>query len=279
MPATFPLELVHQVIDELGEQYQESACLAHGDAYEALRACALVSERWTFHSQKHLFKKVRIYPNEHTSAVAPSASILPWIKELHIFYAYRPTQGTSIADVLKTFVAAPVELLSITGIVLFDARIQEFIEAHSATLQKLELQSCSLSASDVAAVLLGRQDLKILRFIDCHCPRLERPPIADTPGPKACSKAVELELSITEGDPWKGPTDVIAMIAQLPYRFSRLNIDHLVAGEWAARATNALIKASADVLSSLQVQFLAGMFKPSSGKSNITNCYLTAQRT
>ena len=284
MPGTFPPELVHRVVDELGEEYHESGCLARGYAYEVLRTCALVSKRWTFHSRKHIFKKVRIDPDKHNSAVAPPASILPCIKELEIFYAYTPTQGTSIADVLKTFVAAPVERLRITGIVLFEAtaHIQEFIEAHSATLQTVELQSCSLSASGVVAVLLGRRHLKILRFIDCHCkdlPLPEQPPIADTPDPKTCSKAVGLELSITEGDPWEGPADVITMIAQLPYRFSRLDIDHLVAGEGTTEATNALIKANADVLSSLQVHFIAGMFKPLSGKNNIANCYSIAQRT
>ena len=111
MPGTFPLELVHQVIDELGEEYDENCYLADGYAYKALRACALVSKRWTFHSRKHVFKKVRINPDKRIPAVAPPAYILPCIKELEIFYGHKPIQGTSIADVLKTFVVAPSNAL------------------------------------------------------------------------------------------------------------------------------------------------------------------------
>lgn len=262
MPGTFTPELIRRVIDELGGEYRE--CPSFVRVRKALHACTLVSKRWTAHSRTHLLRKVEINAGRHQPTIAPPASVLPYVKDLRIFYGCRPTRATSIADLLKALFATPIEYLGITGVEFVDERIcvQEFIEVHSATLQTVELESCSLSASDVVSILLGRHHLKRLLLVDCRC---ESPPppgqslVADTPDPNASSEIVELELSITGGDPFEGSANTVTTIAQLPHRFSRLAIDHLIAGEETTEATNALIKANADVLSSLQVNFIAGM--------------------
>ena len=262
----FPLQLVNQVIDELGASHRwDDNCFA----YTTLRACALVSKRWTAPSRAHLFRKVKIEGGKHKSTIAPPASILPYIKELEVYYGHRPAQPASIGEFLKAFVAAPIECLGITGGVLVNERvcIQETIDAHSATLHTVEFQSCSLSAHNITDIFLGRHHLRSLRLVDCTCHQLPSPGhplVANVPGPSALSKAVELELGIFGGDPFEGSADVVAMVARLPYRFSRLDFDHIVAGEEATEVTNALIKANADVLSSLRIRFLAGMFEYSS---------------
>ena len=265
----FPLQLVNQVIEELGEahrniHYTKSAPYRAG-ATEALRACALVSKKWTARSRAQLFKEVKIEARKGQPKVAPPPSILPYIKELEISYDSEPTKAASLADLLKTFTKAPIERLGITGGVLVDKRacIQECVNAHSATLQTVEFGHCSISAYNIADIVLGRHRLKALRFSHCRCERLPppgQPLIADTLEPDSHSKAVELELSLTEGDAEEGPMDIVAMVARLPYRFIRLDIDHVAAGYGTTEATNALIKANAGVLSSLRVHIQAGMF-------------------
>lgn len=265
MPAhgVFPLQLVTQVIDELGTAHRwDHYCFA----YEALRACALVSKRLTACSRAHLFRKVKIEGDKHKPTIPPPASILPYIKELEIFYGNRPTQPASIGDFLKAFAAAPIERLGIIGGVLIDERacIQESINTHSATLQTVEFESCLLSAYNIVDILLGSHRPRNLRFDNCECEELPppgRPLIADAPDPNEHSKVSEIELSISGGDPWENPGSIIAMVARLPYQFSKLDIEHLVAGEGTTEATNALIEANADVLSSLRVRFWAGMFE------------------
>lgn len=266
----FSPQLVNQVIDELGEAYHwDRDRFPHFtrpcDSYKALRACTLVSKRWLARSRVHLFRRVKIDGAKYEPTIdIPPASILPYIKELEIYYDYQPTQTTSIANVLQAFTAAPIECLGITGGVLDDKRacIQESVDAHSATLQTVEFQSCSLSAYNIADILLGHHRLRNLRLVDCKREKLPppgQPLIADTPDPG--SKVVELELHISGGDIWEGPACIVTMVARLPYRFSRLDIDHLVAGEGTTEATNALVKANADVLSFLRVHFIAGMFR------------------
>ena len=265
---TFPLQLVNQVIDELGASHRWD----HNHfAYTTLRACALVSKRCTAPSRAHLFRKVKIEGDKHGHTITPPASILPYVKELEVYYGHNPTQPASIGHFLEAFIAAPVECLGITGGVLVDERacIQKTIDAHSATLHTVEFQSCSISAHNITDILLGRHHLRSLRLVDCKCQELPppgQPLIASAPDSGARSKAVGLglELSIFGEDPFEGPADVVAMVAKLPYRFSRLDVDHIVAGEGTTEVTNALIKANADVLSSLRVRLSAGMFKSSS---------------
>ena len=277
MPS-FPLQLVNQVIDELGKAYRQNRDLfplfphQDGDAYAALRECTLVSKKWTARSRSHMFKKIKIKGDKRTPFISPPPFILPYVKGLEVYYGHQPTKSTSISDFLKAFVTAPIECLLITGGDIIEERacIQESIDAHSATLQTVEFQSFKLSAHNIVDVLLGRHRPKSLRLVDCVCERLPppgQPLIADTPDPKAHPKAVEMELSISGGDPFEGSADIVTMVARLPYRFSKLDVEHVVAGEGTTEATNALIKANAEVLSSLQVHFLAGTFEPSSRKS------------
>jgi len=265
MPAhgAFPLQLVTQVIDELGAAHRwDHNCFA----YASLRTCALVSKRLTACSRVHLFRKVKIEGDERKPTIPPPASILPYVKELEVYYGNHSTQSVSIGNLLKAFAAAPIEHLGITGGVLIDERacIQESINTHSSTLQTVEFESCSLSAYNIVDILLGCHRPRNLRLDDCKCEELPppgQPLIADAPNPNERSKVGEIELGISGGDPWDDPGSIIAMVARLPYQFSRLDIEHLVAGEGTTEATNALIKANADVLSSLRVRFWAGMFE------------------
>jgi len=266
---TFPLQLVNQVLDELGDthrnRYYTKSAPYRAGASEALRACALVSKKWTARSRAQLFKEVNIKVGKGQPTITPPPPILPYIKELGISYGFEPTKAASIADLLKAFTAAPIERLGITGGVLDNKRacIQECINAHSTTLHTVEFRHCSISACNIADIVLRPHRLKTLRLIACKCEGLPppgRPLIADTPEPDSRSKAVELELSLTEGDPEEGPVDIVAMVARLPYRFSRLDIDHVAAGYGTTEATDALTKANASVLSSLRVHIYAGMF-------------------
>jgi len=272
MPAhgTFPLQLVNQIIDELGKAYRNNYDFPdrRGNTYTTLRACTLMSKRFTARSRAHMFKKIKIQGGKHTSPITPPASILPYVKELEVYYDHRDTKATPISEFLKAFVTAPIECLVITGRVLVGERacIQESIDAHSATLQTVEFQSCELSAYNIVDVLMGRHRPKSLRLADCVCeqhPPPGQPLIADTLDPNVRSKTVELELGISGGDPFEGSADIIAMVARLPYRFTRLDVEHVVTGEGTTEATNALIKANADELSSLQVHFLARTFESS----------------
>jgi hypothetical protein len=267
----FPLELVHQVIGELGEAHRWDLHFypgtAHsGDEYKALQACSLVSKRWIACSRAHMFKKVKLedFEFEGQPAIIPPAFILPYVKEVEIYYGHEPTKASTIPDLLGVFAMAQIKHLGITGGRLTDQRacIQEFIDTHSTTLQTVEFQHCSLSAHNIADIVLGRHRLRYLRLDWCEYEQLPTAGhlITSTPDPDACSQPVELELSLCGGVPDEGPAYIVAMVAQLPYRFSRLDIDHVAAGDGATEATNALIKANANVLSSLCIRVWAGVY-------------------
>jgi hypothetical protein len=267
---TFPLELVHQVIDELGEAYRwdlgYSPFTANAsDEYKALQACSLVSKRWIVHSRTHMFKKVKLEDYEGQPAITPPASILPYVKEVEICYGYEPTRADTIPDLLKTFTTAQIEHLGITGGILADQRtyIQEFFDTHCATLQAIDFDRCFLSAYNIADIVLGRHRLRHLRLDSCECERLPTPGhlIIGTPDPDVYSQSAELELSLYGSILDGGPVGIVAVMARFPYRFSRLDVDHVVAGDGATEAMNALIKANANVLSSLCIRIWAGMFE------------------
>ena len=269
MPAhrTFPLQLVNQVIDELGEAYPYPR-----GSHDALRACALVSKRWTPRSRMHMFKKVTIKEPQSQPTMTPPTSILPYIKELEISHGFGTTKPTFFANILNGFAVAPIEHLVITRGALVDERacIQECINAHSTTLQTVEFRGCSISAYNIADIVSEHHNIKGLRLDYCKFERLPppgRPIIADTPDPDSRSKAVELELSLSGGDPEEGPMGIATMVARLPYRFSRLDVDHAAAGYGTTKATNGLIKANAGVLSSLRMHIQAGMFGPAGRKT------------
>jgi hypothetical protein len=211
-----------------------------------------------------MFGRVKIEGHKGQPAITPPASILPYVKEVEIYYGPRPTQAASIPDILKAFATAQIEHLGIAGGVLADKRtcIREFIGTHSATLQAVEFKDCSLSAYNIADIVLGRHHLKCLRLDFCECgplPPPGQPLITGTPDPDTRSNLVELELCLSGGDPQEGPVDVAAMVARLPYRFSRLDVEHVATSYGATKATNALIKANAEALSSLRIRIQAGM--------------------
>ena len=269
----FPPQLVDLVIDELGGEAHQFSDDLEVTADETLRVCALVSRKWAVRSRMHLFKNVRIEVNKYRSTPdIPPASTLPYIKKLKIWCDHDLGQVHFAADLLKAFSTSPIERLGITGAELIDKRacIQECIETHSATLQKIKFKACLLSAHNITDVVLGCHGLKRLRLVDCESRKLPPPgrrPIANTPNPSACSKAAELELSITGGTVEEGPAEIVSLVARLPHRFSRLEIDHVVyACDEAPAATNGLIEANADALSFLRIRILAGMFEPSNRK-------------
>lgn len=273
-PKVFPPQVINLVIDELGDAHWNSSDFSRRrvGAYEALRACALVSKKWTISSRSNLFRKVKIEVHNGQPPRTPLAPILPYIKELEISSGYQPTQIASIAGLLKTFSMSPIEQLGITGGELADKRdcIQEFIVAHSATLRTVEFQNCSVSAYNIMDIAMGRYGLERLRLVDCTTERPSpgHPPIADTQNPGAHSKASDLELCISTDNPMEGPVDVVDMVTQLPCRFSKLNVAHLPTEESpdAMNATTALIKANARALSSLCIHIFAGVFEPLSRK-------------
>ena len=272
----FSPQLVNLVIDEVGNAYQRSfKYRPYGrhrtDEHEALLSCTLVSKKWTVRSRAHLFKEVKIKVREGHPTPVPPASILPCIRELEVWCGNWPTQVDFTAD-LKEFSTAPIECLGITGGVLADKRvcIQECIDAHSATLRTIEFKGCSLTVHNIGDIVLGRHSLKHLRLVDCRHQELPPPGntlIVDTLNPGTCLKTVELELCIS-ADSIESPVNIVIMVAQLPYRFSRLEIAHFPTEEWdvAMTATTTLIKANANVLSSLRINIFAGTFGASSRK-------------
>ena len=264
-PGQFPPELVGRVIDELGGAYRRHPSIPSGtSAYTALRACSLVSKKWIPRSRAHMFRKVKIREDKGQLTITPPAFVLPYVKKLEVDSSYQPrVEVSSIPDLLNAFAAAPIECLKITGGTLVDKRacIKEFIDAHSTTLRKIKFQHCSLSAHNITDVILDRRLVEILCLADCELENL--PPgrlrITGKPASGQPPEPSGLELRISGGDPMEGPVPIVTIVSELPYRFSKLNVDHAATGEGAEEAANALIKANGNTLSSLYVHVLAGM--------------------
>jgi hypothetical protein len=284
----FPLELVHQVIDELGEAHRWDlgfilpSTVAMDTKHSGVFPGVQEVDRC---SRAHMFKKVKIEDTKRPARHHPTR-IHPTLRQggRDILRPSTYPGQASTPDLLKGFAMAQIEHLGITGGVLADKRacIQEFIDTHSTTLQTVKFKHCSLSAYNIADIVLGRHRLRRLRLDYCECEQLPppgRPLITDAPDPDTCSKPVELELRLSGGDPEEGPVDIVAMVAQLPYRFSRLDVEHVAAGYGATKATNALIKANADVLSSLRIRIWAGMFGFLSRKMMLLIVISTTQKT
>lgn len=271
---TFSPQVVDLVIGELADSHENYPKWSprYKGAYEALRSCALVSKKWAGRSRVRLFENVKVEVCEGRPTLLPPPSILPYIKKLEIlctqqsFTGYWPTEVASTPDLLKAFPMAPIERLGITGGALANQRgcVQEFIDAHSSTLRTVEFKGCSLSGYNISDIVLGNRCIKRLHLVDCKSERLPpgRPFVADPPGPGTYSEPAELELHISGDNPEGGPADMAVMIAQLPYRFSRLDIEHRPTEESPEEmtATSELIKANADALSSLRIHICAGMF-------------------
>jgi len=267
----FPLQVVDLVIGQLADAHEHNIKLyplRYKGTCKTLRSCALTSKKWADRSRARLFEKVKVEVREGRPTLFPPPSILPHIKKLEVicsqqsFGSFWPPHEPSTPDLLNAFLTAPIERLRITRGALADQRvcIQGFIEAHSATLQTVEFDYCSLSTHNISDIVLGNRCIKRLHLADCNSP-----PgclTTDTPGPGTCSKVADLELYIS-GEDWEsGPMDMAIMIAQLPYRFSKLEIDHFPTEESheAMTATSGMIKANAETLSSLRIHIFAGMF-------------------
>ena len=273
----FPLQVVDLVIGELADAHeQQIRVFSHRyiGPCKTPRSCALASKKWADRSRARLFEKVKVEVREGRSTLLPPPSILPYVKKLEVVcnkqpFAYRPPYEASTPDLLKAFLAAPVERLRITEGALANQRvcIQEFIDAHSTTLQTVEFKYCSLSAYNISDIVLGNRCVKRLHLADCKSEHLS-PGHTDTPDPGTCSKAAALELYISGEDWEEGPLYMAIMVAQLPYRFRKLEIDHFPTEESpeAMTATSGLIKANADTLSSLRIHINAGKFDLSSPK-------------
>lgn len=268
----FPLELVDQVIDELGKDYRKE----QADAYAALHACSSVSKSWTTRSRGHMFRKVKIKGYEDKPTATPPASIMTYVKKLEVVYHdYHSLQAASIADVLQVFVTAPIERLQISGVILVDKRfcIQECIETHFATLQKVEFLSCSLCTGNISDIVLGHNRLKTLHIESCYVDEKPSSPEEHDVDPEPS----ELELCITGGgDPGVGSAHIFAMAAMLPHRFRKLDITHIVGGDGTTETTNELLRVNKDVLSSLCVRIWAGMSGTSS-QVDIANSHSTTE--
>ena len=282
----FPPQVVDLVIGELADGHENYPTWSprYKGAYEALRACALVSKKWAGRSRTRLFEKVEVEVREGRPTLLPPPPILPYIKKLEIlctrrsFTGYWPTEVASVPELLQAFSVAPVERLGITGGALADQQvsIREFVNAHSATIQTVEFRGCLLSAENVADIVLGHRCIKRLHLVDCQSgglPPPGHPHIMDAPGPGTRSNASGVELYVSGDDPGEGPADMANMIAQLPYRFSTLDIDHHPTEESpeAMTATSDLIKTNGDALSSLRIHIFAGTCDFFDPKNDVTD--------
>ena len=269
---TFSLQLVNQVIDELGKGYRKDSAMfpnfaRKGKDYATLCTCSLVSKRWSSRSRMHIFKTVRIHGDKDQPTIAPPPSILPYVKDLEIHYDYgsqKSTKGNPLEGFLKAFATSPIEYLKITSGALADQRtcIREFIDVNSTTLRTVKFNLCSFSPHNISDIVLEPHRIQSLHLVDAGewAPsRGNLSPAVDEQTPGSCPKLSEVELCISGGDPLEGPVGIAMMVAHLPCQFRKLDVEHVAAGEGAPEATNALLKANAAALSSLRVRICAGM--------------------
>ena len=255
---TLPQELVDQIIDELGDAFRDPDYTKRSDhrinAYEALHACALVSKNWTGRSRAHLFREVKIRGDEDGLCLIPPQSLMPYIEKLRIQLRCQNYRLFPSPDLLIPFYTAPITYLGITGgVFAIEARacLAECIAALSATLQTVIFKSCSLSLHMIVDTVLAHPDLKRLHLHSCDLKPAKGDPFMPSRLGE-CSETPTLELGVFSRPLWGGHDLTIAAVAQLGSQFGRLNIDYIY-GLGSARATNALLNASAASLSSLTV--------------------------
>ena len=256
-----PQELVDQVIDEFGDAYLDPHHDKRSDhrlgAYKALHACAMVSRDWTGRSRAHLFREVKIRGDEEGLFAMPPDSFMPYIEKLKIQLQSQHFRLFPSPDLLTPFHTAPITYLGITGGALENARVclVECIVALSATLQTTVFKSCSLSLHLIVDVVSAHPGLKRLHLLGCTI-RPARPDPSVAPRPGMDSEVLDLELGVFSHSAPRDHPLTVAMAAQLPSQFGRLDLDH-VQSPGAGRVTNALIKANAESLSSLQVHIIS----------------------
>ena len=274
-----PQELVDQVIDELGHAYQDSDHDKRSDrrlgACKALHTCVLTSKNWTGRSRAHLFREVKIRGDEEGSFPMPPDSLMPYIEKLKIQLESQYYRLFPSPDLLTPFHKAPITYFGITGGALADARVclVECIVALSATLEMVTFKSSSLSLHLILDILLGHPGLKRLHLLCCNfrSGKLGRP-IAPHPG--MCLQ--NLGLSVFSRPALGEHHLAVVVVAQLPNQFCRLDLDH-VHSQDAPNATNALIKASAESLSSLQVRIVSCTLRVLKQKDNAADCNRTVR--
>ena len=258
-----PQELVDQVIDEFGVAYRDADHDRYSDhrlnAGRVLHSCALVSKNWTHRSRIHLFREVKIRGDEEGLFPVPPQSVVSYIEVLKVRLQSERYRLFPSPELLAQFHAAPITYLGITeGVLAADARVclVECVIALSATLQTVVFKSCSLSLHLILDIVSAHPGLKCLHLHSCDFkPAKSDPPVVPLPG--VCSKLTGLELGVFSQSAPRDHHLTVATVAQLPNQFGRLNLDHVYGpGPNATNATNALIKASGESLSSLQVRIV-----------------------
>ena len=257
-----PQELVDQVIDELA-----NACLDpdrdkrsdhHIDAREALHACALVSKNWTGRSRAHLFREVNIKGDDDGLCLLPPPSLMPYVTNLKIQLRCQHYRLFPSRDLVTPFHTAPITHFGIEdGVLATEARVclVECITALSAALQTVTFKSCSLSPRLINEIVFAHPGLGRLHLLSCDLEHIG-PDRSTISLPWMRSKGPDLELRVVSELMWGVHDRNVTTVAQLPMQFGKLDFDH-ISGQFARGATNSLIKASAESLSSLTVHIIS----------------------
>jgi len=90
------------------------------------------------------------------------------------------------------------------------------------------------------------------------------------------SKVSDLELGVFPHHAPRNHHLIVAAAARLLSQFGRLDLDH-VHSPGAGRATNALIKANAESLSSLQVYIISRTSRILEQRGDAADCYQTVR--
>ena len=254
--APLPQELVDNIIDELGKDYQDPAHKTYPDdrinvTRKGLHACTLVSKNWTGRSRAHLFEKVKVKLDDTSRFLIPPEAIMPYVTKLTMRLRSEEFQFFPSSRLFTLFYAAPIAHLWITNAVLGPGQVYvvEFIAALSATLQTVTFKYCSLPLNMICDIVRAHPELKQLYL---HCCEIKD---ADSDDPTTSQldtpRSTNLELGIfAPTDPRAPVTRLLTTFAQLPIRFCRLNFDYVVA---TAHPANTSIEANSGLPSSLTV--------------------------
>ena len=279
---TLPQELIDQVIDELGDAYRNPDHTKRSDhrinARDALHTCALISKNWTDRSRAHLFKEVKIRGDEEGLLPIPPPPIMPYVEKLKIQLHSERYRLFLSRRLLKPFYAAPITYLGITAGTL-EANGQNYlvkcIAALSATLQTVIFKSCSLSPHLILDIVSAHPGLKRLHLLGCVFKSpMSKHPIIPHQGTRPGAPDLELGVFAQSTSMVHGKT--MAAIARLPYQFGKLDFDH-ICGLYATHTTDTLVKASAELLSSLTVHIVSGTSRALKQTEGVANYYQTTR--
>jgi hypothetical protein len=256
-PSQLPQELVDKIIDELGETFRDVDHEKHPDdrdaaARETLHACSLVSSNWTGRCRRHLFKEVEIRADGSGLFSIPPKSLIPLVTRLRMQMRSPRYRLFPSKKLLKPFYHAPITHLEITEGTLAPAQVclVKFAVALSATLRTVTFKTCSLSLQLILDVVLELPNLERLRLYSCEIKPVDLSP-PTTPHPD--TRSTDLELGIFSAADVEGQDiRTLIAVAQLPIQFSRLDFNYIPSPRMFL-ASNALIKANAESISSLTV--------------------------